>query len=214
MKFFIPKKKQMGIRVTYYENPHASIRELLETSYAPFREWVIDMGGWDYRNFPAMDDAQNHVLELLLENEQLLPFEKMEEELVDQFVFSILTESWKKDGKYRELVNYIDSSHLKLDHYEAALEVIRETGNKTAERLWQYIIYGRSVADPGQFFGPYVFSSFRFGYWTVAECGQMFAVLKNLPTTPESFNALHTVLEIVRDKIDRKTPGELIIYVS
>lgn len=204
----------MGIRVTYYENPHPTIRELLETNYAPFREWVIDMGGWDYRNFPAMDAAQNHVLQLLLENEQLPPFEKMEEELVDQFVYSIMTEPWKKDGKYRKLVNYIDSSHLKLDHYEAVLEVIRETGNKTAERLWQYILYGRSVADPGQFFGPYVFNSFRFGYWTEAECEQMYTVLKKLHTTPESFNALLTVLEIVRDKTTRKTPGELIIYVS
>lgn len=204
----------MGVRVTYYENPHPTIRELLEINYAPFREWVIDMGGWDYRNFPAMDAAQNHVLELLLENEQLPPFEEMEAELVDQFVFSIMTGPWKKDGKYRELVTYIDSSHLKLDHYEAALEVIRETGNTAAIRLWQYILYGRSVADPDQFFGPYEFSSFRFGYWTAAECEQMFAVLKNLTTTPESINALHTVLEIVQDKITRKTPGELIIYVS
>lgn len=204
----------MGIRVTYYENPCSTIRELLEINYAPFREWVIGMGGWDYRNFPEMDVAQNHVLGLLLENVQLPPFEKMEAELVDQFVYSIMTEPWKKDDRVYNLINYIDSSHLKPDHYEAALEVIRETGNTAAVRLWQYILYGRSVADHDQFFGPYVFSSFRFGYWTAAECGQMFAVLKNLPATPESINALHTVRDILQDKATRKTPGELIIYVS
>lgn len=204
----------MGILVTFFDNRYPSFREMLETNYPAFREWVIDEGGWDFRNNATLEAAHNKLLEFLLEQEQLPAFDTMEQEMTDQLVYCFLGYLWVHEGKRPKLLKEIPSPTIRIDNYQNDFPVIEEHCTKEVTQLWQYLLRGRSVAVPESFFYPFSINTFRIGYWTPSECEILAAALEKLNRQHSGLNGVTAALDALQGKAALHTPGELIIMVS
>lgn len=196
----------MGIRVEYWEIPKGNIKRAITDDFEEMKEWYQSIG----EEYPEdIDYDVVEIFESISDSEKV--FEEISENKVDELVAFYLGDFC--DYGPRKKFEVENTTFLKRYHYEDNEELINKKCNARTKKLWQYIMYGRSVVsdDILNIKSPV----YRFSIFSEPECQFLFSELSEKfdTSTPEKFNKICGIGSVI-DAIKKKKGEGILITVA
>lgn len=213
----------MGQKINYMKNNNTEpLNKILYAYYVPFKSW--------YLNSSDYDTLEPDVLNYLLKNNTLDKISKSEaDQLAVEFV-----------GLYCEINRLFFEDYspsMNKWRYKGSTEMVKETNNVDFKRLWDYLVFGRSVYDSGNIYNEdgavgylakteynqlkqYIYDYFgnaeviKNKYWTIDEKRRYDEMLQKGENGISNHNPVSEGLEIVLQATESIDCFELITFIE
>jgi hypothetical protein len=189
----------MGVRLSFFYAEGVSFLEILNREYTGFRQWAIE------RPSPDLFFVQEQTLSFLLNHEESPSPDSIEEHLLNQLV----SDTWEYLSvvQKKNTFQYLGPL-LKIGTYEQDLLWITES---EVLYCWNFLLHGRSISNPENFFRAIDPEAVKLGYWTDTEKNMMLEKLGRVYRRG-IFPAVAAVLHVLEENRDKK--GSILFSIA
>lgn len=155
----------MGRRISYYlSNDGSTFKELIHNQYQDFRQWFLKMHAGSIEEFNE-ELGSEQLIQLLKAYKKFPEAENIDQKILDEVVCEFIGTHCDY-GNGRKLLTIFGPCMSKW-RYTESTALINEKMDHEAKRIWNYLIFGRSLFNDNHFIADA--DEYKIGFWSLSE---------------------------------------------